>query len=74
MNRLESTVLQAIRLSADRWGESAIPMTLLQEKTGYGRTSLSKAVSSLSNLGYIQVTRTKRNFGKLYFNKYRILK
>ena len=74
MNQLQTTVYEAIKASRDRWGESAILMVELQDKTGYGRTSISKAVANLSALGYISVTRTKRNYGKLYKNRYVVLK
>ena len=74
MNQLQTTVYEAIKASRDRWGESRILMVELQDKTGYGRTSISKAVAHLSALGYISVTRTKRNLGKLHKNRYIVLK
>jgi hypothetical protein len=69
----ESTVLAAMLRLVDRWGEVSATMVELSEETGYGRTSLSKAVAGLRLAGLIQVTRTKRNFGKLYKNRYLIL-
>jgi DNA-binding transcriptional regulator GbsR (MarR family) len=74
MNKSEILVFEAIKVSLDRWGQSSISMLELQERTGYGRTSISKAVSSLTNSGHISVVRTKRNLGKLYKNRYSVLK
>jgi len=74
MKRSESTVLLVISKSIDRWGDSAISVEEIQKETGYGRTSVSKAISMLSISGYLEVTRTKRNLGRLYKNKYRLLK
>jgi DNA-binding MarR family transcriptional regulator len=74
MNKSETLVFETIKLSLDRWGNSSISMVELQERTGYGRTQISKAVATLSAEGYIGVTRTKRNLGRLYKNKYSVLK
>jgi biotin operon repressor len=74
MKKLESTVLLVITKSIDRWGNSAISVQEIQNETGYGRTSVSKAISNLSTSGYIKVTRTKRNLGRLYKNKYTLIK
>jgi len=74
MTKLELAVLTAITNTADRWGESSVTMAELQEHTGYGRTSLSKAVNQLSLSGAVKVVRTKRNLGRLYKNKYLLVK
>jgi predicted transcriptional regulator len=74
MNKRELTVLKAITASADRWGESVISMAELSQVTEYGRTSLSKSVALLAASGMLQVVRTKRNYGKLYYNKYKLIK
>jgi predicted transcriptional regulator len=74
MKKSETLVFEAIKSSLNRWGESSITMIELQEQTGYGRTQISKAVSSLSISGHIKVVRTKRNLGRLYKNKYSLVK
>lgn len=74
MKKSETLVFEAIKGSLNRWGESSITMVELQEQTGYGRTQVSKAVASLSGLGLISVIRTKRNLGRLYKNKYTLIK
>jgi hypothetical protein len=73
LSSAQLSVLSALQNSTDRWGESRISMDEMKEVTGYGRTSLSKSVAVLAANGYIEVTRTKRNWGKLYRNVYRVL-
>lgn len=70
LTKAETIVLDALTKSANRWGESLLTMEELKQATGYGRTSLSLAVSGLSEHGVIKIIRTKRNLGKLYKNKY----
>jgi predicted transcriptional regulator len=70
----ELRVLLAMRVLADPDGVTVeAGMDDIGDYTGYGRTTISKAVASLELAGLIQVTRTKRNYGKLYFNKYKLL-
>jgi biotin operon repressor len=45
-------------------------MEELTNLTGYGRTSLSKAVQGLQDAGLISIKRTKRNLGYLHKNVY----
>lgn len=66
----ELRVFLALRSTADRWSESHVSMEELTELTGYGRTSLSKAVQGLQNAGIISIKRTKRNYGRLAKNVY----
>ena len=40
--------------------------------TGYSRQHVSTAITELKNKGFLEVTRTKRNLGKLYLNEYSI--
>jgi hypothetical protein len=41
--------------------------------TGYSRPTLSRAVSALKDVGLLEVVRSKRNLGKLSYNKYQLL-
>jgi biotin operon repressor len=66
----ELRVFLALRHTADRWSESHVSMEELTELTGYGRTSLSKAVQGLQDAGLISIQRTKRNYGRLSKNVY----
>lgn len=66
----ELRVFLALRSTADRWSESHVSMEELTELTGYGRTSLSKAVKGLQSAGLISIQRTKRNLGYLHKNVY----
>lgn len=66
----ELRVFLALRHTADRWSESHVSMEELTDLTGYGRTSLSKAVQGLQEAGLISITRTKRNLGYLHKNVY----
>ena len=69
----ELRVLMAMRHLVDRWGVVNATMDELSSLTGYGRTTLSKAVAGLDAAGFIQIERTKRNLGKLSKNKYHLL-
>jgi biotin operon repressor len=66
----ELRVFLALRHTADRWSESHVSMEELTNLTGYGRTSLSKAVQGLQDAGLISIKRTKRNLGYLHKNVY----
>ena len=66
----ELRVFLALRHTADRWSESHVSMEELTDLTGYGRTSLSKAVQGLQDAGLISIKRTKRNLGYLHKNVY----
>lgn len=73
LSPIELRVLLAMRLLADQDGTVEAGMDDFADYTGYGRTSISKAVSGLEEAGLIQITRTKRNLGKLSYNKYLLI-
>jgi hypothetical protein len=72
LNHTELRTLLAMRHLADRRGLITATMEELGEVTGYGRESLRLAIRGLETRGLIDTTRTKRNFGKLYKNQYRL--
>lgn len=57
-----------------RQGEVRASMETLGELTGYSRSSVHRAVEALAESGWIEVTRTKRNYGLLSENRYRLLR
>jgi hypothetical protein len=69
----ELRVFLALRHDVDRWGESRASMEMLGELTGYGRTTLSKAVAGLVRRDLIRVHRKKRDFGRLSWNVYTVV-
>jgi len=69
----EQAVFDALKSKRDRWGDINVTMVDLGILTGFGRTKLSQTVSTLKEHGVIQVIRTKRNYGKLFTNRYRII-
>lgn len=73
MESAETTVLNALKSKRDRWGDINVTMIELGEVTGFGRTKLSQTIGKLRLSGIVDVTRTKRNYGKLYTNRYRIV-
>lgn len=73
LSPIELRVLLAMRLLASSDGTVEAGMDDFADYTGYGRTSISKAVSGLEEAGLIEITRTKRNLGKLSYNKYLLL-
>lgn len=73
LSHSELRVYLALSHLETRWGDVVASMDDLSELTGYGRSSLSKAISNLSTHGFIEITRTKRNYGLLSKNRYRIL-
>jgi hypothetical protein len=73
LDHTELRTLLAIRHLAGSQPLVEATMEELGAVTGYGRTTLSKAVQGLSNAGFIRVERTKRNLGKLYINRYHLL-
>lgn len=82
MNELELLELTPAQLRVflamshleSRQGEVRASMEKLGELTGYSRSSVHRAVESLTELGWIKVTRTKRNYGLLAENRYAILR
>jgi hypothetical protein len=69
----ELRTLMALRHYEGSNSIADVTMGQLQLLTGYGRTTLSKAVSGLEVAGFISIERTKRNFGKLSKNRYTLL-
>lgn len=69
----ELRLLIAMRHLEDRWQEVTATMSELSELTGYGRTTLSRAVAGLESSGFITKTRTKRNYAFKSNNKYTLL-
>lgn len=63
----------ALRSLALPNGDVAVSMEELGKLTGYSRTTLFRAISALTANEIIRTVRTKRNLGKLSYNKYRIL-
>jgi hypothetical protein len=57
-----------------RQGVVRASMEMLGELTGYSRSSVHRAVESLAEDGWVRVTRTKRNYGLLSENTYKILR
>lgn len=73
LSHSELRVYLALNHLENRWGDVVASVEDLAELTGYGRSSISKAISGLSTHGFIEITRTKRNYGLLSKNRYRIL-
>lgn len=73
LTHIELRVLLAMRLLAETDGTVEAGMDDITDYTGYGRTSISKAVAGLESAGFINITRTKRNLGKLSYNRYLLL-
>lgn len=66
-------MLTALFENRDRWGETRLTMEELAELTGSSRTTLWRALSVLTEKGMVETTRTKRNLGRLYKNRYKVL-
>lgn len=48
-------------------------MQELGELTSMSRTTLWRALATLTEMGFVKTTRTKRNLGRLYKNRYKVL-
>jgi predicted transcriptional regulator len=70
----EASLLTALTDNRDRWGETRLTMEELTKLTGSSRTTLWRALSILTERGLVETTRTKRNLGRLYKNRYRVIK
>lgn len=70
----ELLLLAVLTEHEDRWGDIKLTMEELSELTGFSRTTLWRHLSTLSERGLIETTRTKRNLGRLYKNKYKLIK
>jgi len=63
----------ALRTLAKPDGEVSASMEELTQVTGYSRTTLFRTLSGLTDNNLIKTVRTKRNLGKLSYNKYQIV-
>jgi DNA-binding Lrp family transcriptional regulator len=57
----------------NKWGEITITQKELCEQTGWSRTTLWREMSTLEEKNVVDTIRTRRNWGKLYKNRYEIL-
>jgi DNA-binding Lrp family transcriptional regulator len=69
----EFYLLAVLFRNVDRWGEVNLTQEELSEMTGSSRTTLWRDMTVLENKGLVDVSRTKRNYGKLYKNRYKLL-
>ena len=70
----ETSLLSVLESNTDRWGEVRLTMDELSEKTEMSRTTLWRALVTLTDKGYVETVRTKRNLGRLYKNVYKVVK
>lgn len=70
----ERSLLAVLESNQDRWGEVRLTMEELADRTEMSRTTLWRALARLTDAGYVETTRTKRNLGRLYKNVYKVLK
>lgn len=66
-------LLATLYRHVDRWGEVDLSMEKLGELTGASRTTLWRDMTALEDNGLVDTRRTKRNFGKLHNNRYRLI-
>jgi biotin operon repressor len=69
----EFFLLAVLFRNVDRWGDVNLTQEELTELTGSSRTTLWRDMTSLEGHGLVDVSRTKRNYGKLYKNRYKLL-
>jgi biotin operon repressor len=69
----EFYLLAVLFRNVDRWGDVNLTQEELTELTGSSRTTLWRDMTSLEEQGLVDVSRTKRNYGKLYKNRYKLL-
>ena len=67
-------VVLAMRHLETRWGSIDATMEDLAELTGFSRSSVHRAVQGLIDSGWLEVERTKRNYGLWSSNKYTLLR
>lgn len=68
----EASLLSVLQTHVDRWGDIKLTMEELSTLTGFSRTTLWRSMTVLTKSGLVETTRTKRNFGKLFKNVYRL--
>lgn len=74
---LEDSALRlflVFRTKLDRWNEVNASMEDLEELSGLSRSTLNRSLKVLTEKGFVSVDRTKRNFGMLHFNRYKLLR
>jgi biotin operon repressor len=69
----EFYLLATMARMVNKGGEVEITMDELTELTGSSRTTLWRDMTVLENHGLVDTVRTKRNLGKLYKNRYKLL-
>lgn len=69
----EFFLLAVLFRNVDRWGDVNLTQEELTELTGSSRTTLWRDMTALEGHGLVDVSRTKRNYGKLYKNRYKLL-
>lgn len=67
-------VFLALSHLESRWGEVRASMEDIAELTGFSRSSIHRAIVGLEESNWIEIVRTKRNYGLLSHNKYKILR
>jgi hypothetical protein len=73
MKQREEVLLTTLMEYVDKWGDVNLTMVELSELTGYSRTTLWRALQALEEMDKVDTTRTKRNYGKLYKNRYKLV-
>jgi DNA-binding Lrp family transcriptional regulator len=73
LNNSEQRTYVAFTQLVDRWGNINATMVELGELLGYSRETLRQAIRGLEGKGLVETTRTKRNYGKLYKNRYKLV-
>lgn len=73
MKQREEVLLTTMMEFVDKWGDINLTMVELSELTGYSRTTLWRALQALEEMDLVDTTRTKRNYGKLYKNRYKLI-
>lgn len=59
--------------NVDRWGEVHLTSEELEQLTGTSRTTVWRDMTVLEELGLVDTYRTKRNYGKLHKNVYKLI-
>jgi len=74
MKKREGALLSVLESHVDRWGDVNLTMEELSQETGLSRTTLWRSLTALVDSGLVETTRTKRNLGRLYKNRYKLIK
>ena len=73
MRQREEVLFTTLMEYVDKWGDVNLTMAELSDLTGYSRTTLWRALQALEEMEMVDTTRTKRNYGKLYKNRYKLV-